>query len=208
MRTAVGILMVVYALVYGLATFAAFHRRAVWDRWALERSLGNRADLKDADTFVNGAVGTAGLIVLAIAILLTVWSARVAGNARAAGRPVSGLAAGGWWIPIAWFVVPFVQLRRALGGRGNVTALGLWQLLFIGGFGICRLVELRFRPDFDLFDTVDDVSNDLRAQGITFAITTVVVAAAAAAAIAAMRSVDEVTSAGAPASVITSAIPP
>ena len=94
------------------------------------------------------------------------------------------------------------------GGRGNVTALGLWQLLFIGGFGICRLVELRFRPDFDLFDTVDDVSNDLRAQGITFAITTVVVAAAAAAAIAAMRSVDEVTSAGAPASVITSAVPP
>ena len=107
---------------------------------------------------------------------------------------MSGLAAGGWWIPIAWFVVPFVQLRRAVDGRGNTTALALWQALFIVGFGVCRAIELAVRPDFDRFDTAHHVSDDLRNQGFAFLATTVVVAAAAAA-IAAMRSIDEVTSA-------------
>ena len=183
--------MVAYAAVYAIATFAAFHRKSVWDS-----PTSTLSELHDADNFVNGAAGVASMLVLAIAILLTVWSARVVVNARAQGRRVSGLAAGGWWIPIAWFVVPFVQLRRAVAGRGNTSALALWQALFIVGFGVCRAIELAVRPDFDRFDTAQHVSDDLRNQGFAFLATTVVVAALAVAAIAAMRSIDEVTTTG------------
>jgi hypothetical protein len=136
------------------------------------------------------------MLVLAIAILLTVWSARVVVNARAQGLRVSGLAAGGWWIPFAWYVVPFVQLRRAAGGRGNTRALALWQALFIVGFGVCRAVEIAARPDPDRFDSSRQLSDDLRNQGLAFLATTVVVAALAVAAIVAMRSIDEVTTTG------------
>ena len=182
--------MVAYAAVYAIATFAAFHRKSVWD--SPTRTL---SELHDADNFLSGAVGVASMLVIAIAILLTVWSARVVANARAQGRRVSGMAAGGWWIPIAWFVVPFVQLRRAVDGRGSTSALALWQVLFFAGFGVCRVIELAVRPELDRFDTAH-VSDDLRNQGFAFLATTVVVAALAAAAIAAMRSIDEVTTTG------------
>ena len=52
------------------------------------------------------------------------------------------------------------------------------------------------RPHFDRFDTAQHVSDDLRNQGFAFLATTVVVAALAVAAIAAMRSIDEVTTTG------------
>src|SRR4051794_9437236 len=65
-------------------------------------------------------------------IVLAIWSHRVATNAKARGvLDVSpGLAAGGWFIPFANTVVPFVQLRRAarpfIGGTASITA---WQVL-------------------------------------------------------------------------------
>ena len=64
-------------------------------------------------------------LTIAIAILLAVWSYRAVSNGVARGAAANpGLAAGGWFIPIGFYVVPFIQLRKALAGRGK-AALGM-----------------------------------------------------------------------------------
>src|SRR4029078_7294493 len=62
-RTAISVLMVAYAPVYAIATFAAFPRKSGWD--SPTRPLN---ELHDADNFLSGAVGVTSMLVLAIAI--------------------------------------------------------------------------------------------------------------------------------------------
>ena len=92
----------------------------------------------------NNVVAT-GLLTLLVGfaaiILLAVWSNRVSHNAQNRGviGLSPGLAAGGWFIPFANTVIPFIQLRRAakpfIGATSVITA---WQVCFVWAALISR----------------------------------------------------------------------
>jgi hypothetical protein len=172
-------------------TVAAFSRKSVWDDFI----DGNKdlVDLDDADDLMSAAFGSSFLPLLVTAILLAVWSYRTTSNARARGAEVSpGLAAGGWFIPIGWYFVPFSQLRRAMRGRGDTSSVGWWQGLWVVatiGSGISANLF-----DDDLDQTASEVSDSLRNQSVGLAISTLVLVAATIFAMRALKAVDDATS--------------
>lgn len=121
----------------------------VYERWAIDKVVGSgeqprsalrRLDHAGSYAALAAAVGT--LVGIALVILLAVWSLRVTRNAQNRGiadlRP--GLAAGGWFIPFAGAVVPFVQLRRAARPfLGATTSITTWQVCMISGALSSRL---------------------------------------------------------------------
>jgi len=189
-KAAVILMWLTTASVFFLA-FAAFTRKGVWDDFVDgSKSL---ADLDDADTFIGTTLLLSVVLVLANAIVLAVWSNRVARNAKARGAAVSpGLAAGGWFIPIAWFVVPFGELRKAVAGRGDASSIGVWQGLFavatIGGAVALQLF------DADSGQSPDDVSSGLRNQSVGLFIAAFVFVGATVFAMRALRSIEAATS--------------
>lgn len=190
-RKATGILMWFSVASYALFTVAAFSRKGVWDGFVDgDKTLD---DVDNADTLIGGAALVVFGITLAIAILLAVWSNRAVANGVARGAKASpGLAAGGWFIPIGFYVVPFVQLRKALGGRGQQSLVTRWQLLWLTSSLLGNILQRAFGNIDD--SSFDEVSDRLRNQGIVLAISTVLVLLAAIAAQRAMRHVDDVTS--------------
>lgn len=118
--------------------------------------------LEEADALVNATWLLTLLIGLAAIILLAVWSERVCHNAHNRGVPglSPGLAAGGWFIPFAQAVIPFIQLRRAakpfIGATSVITA---WQVClvsaaFISRFGVREVEEAS--TAFELSDALTD----------------------------------------------------
>jgi uncharacterized protein DUF4328 len=192
-RKAIGILMWVSVAAYAAFTLAALSRKSVWDGF-----VDGDKTLDDVDNADNLIGGTALLVVgltIAIAVLLAVWSHRAVSNGVARGAAANpGLTAGSWFIPVGWYVVPFVQLRKALGGRGQPALVTRWQLLWVPS-SILGMVVQRVLGNVDESSTdFDDVSGRLRNQAIVLAISTVLLLFAVIAARAAMRHVDEVTS--------------
>lgn len=194
-RKAIGILMWVSVGAYGLFAFTAFARRSVWDTFVeSDRTFADLDKVNDADHLVAGAAGFVLVVTIVIAILLAVWSSRAVGNARARGSDASpGLAAGGWFIPFAFFVVPFVQLRKALGGRGERSLVSRWQGLWIAQSLLGNFLQRAF-GNIDTANTTDEVSNRLRNQGIVITISTIILVFTVIAARKAMQHVDDVTS--------------
>lgn len=106
----------------------------------LKRPAPNSIDR--ADILVNATVVFTLLIGLATVILLALWSNRVSHNAQNRGVPGlrPGLAAGGWFIPFAGAVIPFIQLRRAAKPfLGTTTSLTAWQVLIVAAALVSRL---------------------------------------------------------------------
>jgi hypothetical protein len=68
--------------------------------------------VNDAQAFPVTMLILAGLVALAIFALLIIWLYRAAKNNEALGRQnprlTAGWAIGGWFIPIAWWVIPFI----------------------------------------------------------------------------------------------------
>lgn len=170
---------------------AAFSRKSVWDDF-IDGSK-NLVDLDDADNRVGGALALWVVVTVATAILLAVWSHRTTSNGQARGAQVSpGLAAGGWFIPIGWFFVSFIQLRKAMGGRGDTASVGWWQGLWVVAW-IASGVSLQLFDD-DLSQTPSEVSDGLRNQSVGLAIATVILVAATIFAMRAVKAVDDATS--------------
>jgi hypothetical protein len=185
--------MWVSVAAYAVFTVAAFSRKAVWDGFVDGDNTID--DVDTADNLIGGAALVVVGLTIAIAILLAVWANRAVGNGVARGASANpGLAAGGWFIPVAWYVVPFIQLRRALGGRGNPALVSRWQLLWVPSSVLGMFVS-RVLGNVDESSTdFDDVSGRLRNQAIVLAISTVLLLCSVIAARAAMRHVDDVTS--------------
>ncbi len=115
-----------------LLTLAFFHRKSVWEDF-LSKSA-SVSDLDRSDTIVGFAAFLQIALVIVSLVLTAMWSRRIAANARARGNAEvsTGLATGGWFIPIGWFWVGFGQLKKAALGTGTPTDnLGRWQALFI-----------------------------------------------------------------------------
>jgi hypothetical protein len=68
--------------------------------------------VNDAQNFPVAMLLLAGVVALAIFVLLIIWLYRAAKNNEALGRQNPrlgpGWAIGGWFIPIAWWVIPFI----------------------------------------------------------------------------------------------------
>jgi hypothetical protein len=131
-KTATVVLFWVAAAISGVLALVAFRRKSIWTGYINQTKSAMQANRVDrlfaAITLVQA------LLLIAAAIVLCIWSKRVAANAVAKGaagvRP--GLAAGGWFIPIGWYWVGFGQLRKSVKGVNKVApSLLAWQVLFL-----------------------------------------------------------------------------
>jgi len=101
---------------------------------------------------------------LAALIVLPIWSYRVVRNAQVRGVPDvnPGLALGGWFIPFANVVVPFVQIRRAarpfIGATADIT---VWQVLGAVGILLQRSAEDGVEPASTPRELLDILSHEI-----------------------------------------------
>jgi hypothetical protein len=149
---------------------------------AFERAVdgsGSVQAVDDADDFVRVMVRVAMLVAVASIVVVCIWSLRTARRARDGGARVSpGLACGGWWIPYANAVVPFIQLRRVAAHHGRTTSwVSAWQGLVIAAAVLG--VGLGGVSGWDERDLPDDISNRLSGQvAFGFALTALCIALA------------------------------
>lgn len=151
-----------------LLTLAVIRRRGVWNDFEDDPSFSRLVDLEDADDLVGGAAGLLACLALASLIVVSIWSLRVARHAKQAGAAdVSpGLACGGWYIPFANVIVPFVQLRKVANHfRRPTQQLNLWQAFTIATFVVSFILQAIDPGD----DELSDVSGQLTAQ-VLFAV--------------------------------------
>jgi len=128
---------------------------------------------------------------VAALILLPIWSYRVVRNAQVRGVPdiSPGLALGGWFIPFANVVVPFVQIRRAarpfIGATADIT---VWQVL--GAAGILLLNSTEDGVESTPQRLLDTLSNEI----MRLSVGAVVMAVALMYAVRAIRTIDRTVS--------------
>ena len=148
-----------------LSGFALYRRKGVWDDFV--GGSATLSDLDDADSLVGTMIVLQVVLLLASAIVCAIWSKRIADNAKARGAVgvSSGLAAGGWFIPIGWLWVGFNQLKKSVKGVGGKSpSLGRWQALFILQAVVGFLIN-RF-GNFDINSDPGKFSDTLRNQGL------------------------------------------
>jgi hypothetical protein len=186
LRTASIVLFWVVSAAVALFALAAFQRKSVW-----EDSSTTFSDLEDADSLVAGAFALTSLTTLAAAIVVSIWALRAGRNAQLVGaRDVSpGLACGSWYIPIAWLIVPFIQVRRMARARQRSrTPIGWWQGLFIGGW--VAMATSRSMVTDTALDEADDIVDQLQLQGVFAIVSAVLFAGASYFAMSGMRNAD------------------
>jgi hypothetical protein len=89
--------------------------------------------VNDANAFPAAMIILSGLVGLAIFVLLIIWLYRAAKNNEALGRQNPrlgpGWAIGGWFIPVANFVIPFIVLDDVWRGSDPSVARDdpLWR---------------------------------------------------------------------------------
>jgi len=117
-------------------------------------SIGNKfyngdfvsiSDINDAKDTVNGFVAAFGVLELAVFVLLIIWMFRAAKNTELwnsqRARWTPGWAIGGWFIPVANFVIPFLVFagiwRRSEPDSPDRARLPFvvwfWWFLFVAG---------------------------------------------------------------------------
>lgn len=101
--------------------------------------------VNDANALPAAMIILSGLVGLTIFVLLIIWLYRAAKNNEALGRQNPrlgpGWAIGGWFIPIAWWVIPFIVMDDVWRGadpsiargdpnwRGSSTLAAIWAWL-------------------------------------------------------------------------------
>jgi hypothetical protein len=140
-----GGLAVATSIMLGLASAVAlfgavplFQRAKVAAEYTLGSPIG---PLDSADNLVFTQLIIMVLVVLATAIVFIVWQYRYAVNAVTLGGPIGlgpGWAIGGWFIPLANFVLPFLQVRQSTkASLGKVPAVvTFWTIAYIAGLVI------------------------------------------------------------------------
>ncbi|MCH9680861.1 MAG: DUF4328 domain-containing protein [Deltaproteobacteria bacterium] len=118
--------------------FARASMRAVNYLVAKATAPSGATSMEDHQTFrmiQGGLLGVENLLSLVGMIMFLVWIYRVIKGARAAGvmtKYSPGMAVGGWFIPIANFVLPWLTVRDGLRAVQRPTVLaGLWWIIWI-----------------------------------------------------------------------------
>ncbi len=120
--------------------------------------------LDDADSLAGGAMALHIVVFIATAVVFIIWQHRHARNATMLRGQLdlgSGWAIGGWFIPVANYVLPGLQIRGAAKASDPGLAPGaprqqgrcpavvaLWAVAFGGGSALLG-VSVATRPDQD-----------------------------------------------------------
>lgn len=160
--TATMVLLGAAALASLIGMFPFFNRVGAIDDYLA--GTATLADLGDADDAVVALLTVNFLATVATGVLFMIWQYRLAQNAELLRRaPLSlgpGWAIGGWFIPFANFVLPYLQIRQSVRGTdpnlppgqsfragrvpGIVTA---WTVLFIASTAMMAIgVGMRSQP--------------------------------------------------------------
>lgn len=169
LRTATIILFWIQAgltLVLGLV---AFNRGEVVK--GFDDGTKSFTDVDGADKAVGGVALLVGIVAIALVIVLCIWAHHTVRNAKRRDPSLGaspGMAAGGWFIPIGNFWLPWKHLRRATKHFGGVTnGLNWWQALTIAGT-VFWIIGQQFGNRFDNADDISDLAGIAHTQGIFF----------------------------------------
>ncbi len=196
LRTATIVLFWLTTAASVFLAVALFARKGVWEDFINDKLADPLTDLNNADSMVGGAVLLLWVTQLTSTILVCLWSKREVDNAKARGGTglSSGMAAGGWWIPIGMFWLPFGQLKKAVAAmRGTAKSLVLWQVFFILWL-IGTGINYSSRSSIDTADDFNDVTDVLNRQGLIASVAAVLAALAVIAAMRATKEVDRAVS--------------
>ena len=176
--TAVTVLLVVSSLAAIFVAVAFFHRASIVD----DLSNASFQDVKDADDTVSGAVALFGLSLLATGVVWIIWQFRYAKNAQTLrgsyGLP-AGWAIGGWFVPLANFALPQLQLFQAARAsdpdvpQGQPVAAGRAPSVIVGWWVLLDLAWLFFsfgrgtRPGDNELKSFSDLDRFVRADRIS-----------------------------------------
>ena len=195
LRTATIVLFWVQTALTLLLGFVAYNRGEVAQ--GFDDGTKSLADLQSADDAVGGLFVFIVLVAIALIVVLCIWAHHTVRNAKLRDPSLNvspGMAAGGWYIPVGNFWLPWMHLRRsARRFGGQVGALGVWQGLTIAGT-VLSFIAQRMGNAFDDADDVDDVVNLAHGQGVFFLLSGLVYLATTIAAMKATRQVDAATS--------------
>lgn len=153
LRTALSWLLGLEAVTSLLVIIAIGNRLSVIDR--AQAGTASFTEAQDADDFVTAASVVFVAVAIAVLVTMIVWQWRSAKNAEALGRVdlrlTPGWSIGGWFIPVANFVIP-VRVMQDLWQSGDPdatrrtpwqalrrsTLVGWWWALFLAGALIAR----------------------------------------------------------------------
>ena len=178
LATALTILLPVTSLAAVFLAYACFHRASVVD----DLTNVTYQEVSDADSTVSAAVALFGVALLATGVVWIVWQFRFAKNAerlRGTYGLQSGWAIGGWFVPVANFVLPELQLLQATRAsdpdlpQGQPPSEGNAPSLLILWWVLLDLAWLFFlfgrvtRPGSDELTTFNDLDRFVRADRIS-----------------------------------------
>jgi hypothetical protein len=122
---ATNILMGIAAAVSAYSAYAFFHRASVFAD-IQDGDFSGIMNAGDADDPVKAALGLGALSMLAVAVLYIIWSYRARTNIEAWQGPrpklSKGWAIGGWFIPLANFVLPGMVANDIVNGSDTRAA--------------------------------------------------------------------------------------
>jgi Domain of unknown function (DUF4328) len=128
LTTALTWLFAVHIVLTVVLIFGVFnHLRVLGDKEAGGLVVDTKA-VNDANALPASMILLSGLVALAIFVLLIIWLYRAAKNNEALGRQNPrlgpGWAIGGWFIPLANFVIPFIIMDDVWRGADPSLARG------------------------------------------------------------------------------------
>jgi hypothetical protein len=169
------VLLVIDAVITAILVPLALNERQVAHDATSFGVLFTTAKVRDAVDAVNGLAGFHFLVFLTIAVLWMIWMWRAANNTtllrRFKPRFASGFAIGGWFIPIAFWVIPGMHMYDIDKGSGPPLPPGerprgsgrhvVWWVHFVaggGGSGVGQVTLKRgHRYDASSFDVRNTV---------------------------------------------------
>jgi len=197
LATAMTVLLVVAGALAAVTVPLALHERQVVHDATSFGMIFVGKDVRDAVDVVNGMTGVSFLVFLAIAVLWMIWMYRAARNTvllrRFKPRFGPGFAIGGWFIPIAFWIIPGMHMYDIDRGSGPPARPGerprgsgllvLWWVVFVvgwagSGFGQVTL-KRGYRYDASSFDV----------RNTTFVVALLATVAAAVLAILVVRAI-------------------
>ncbi|MGD9792570.1 MAG: DUF4328 domain-containing protein [Acidimicrobiia bacterium] len=167
-----------------LTTVGAFvQAMALAHRLQALRDLESIDALDQADKQVQGAVVLVGLLMAATLVLLIVWMFRAAKNVQALSRTGASWgprwAIGAWFVPGAWWLLPFIVAAEIYRGSAPERTVGFeWRKtkgsplvwLWMACWVAACLAWIIFPRDLDNPLTLEETLRDQRTYGFVIAV--------------------------------------